>query len=130
MLILRERQIASGAPPELRLLLRLEAAHLLVSLGESVRAIDALRANLSEEPWHEATVEELAAVLDAEGKLAELRELLGEQAGRAEERGETARAAELWFRAAGVAQDKQRDALGAETSPRARRGARARGCRR
>ncbi len=115
LLILRERQIASGAPPELRLQLRLEAAHLLVSLGESVRAIDALRANLSEEPWHEATVEELAGVLDAEGKLTELRDLLGEQAGRAEERGDRARAAELWFRAAGVAQDKQRDALGAET---------------
>jgi tetratricopeptide (TPR) repeat protein len=115
LLILRERQIASGAPPELRLQLRLEAAHLLVSLGESVRAVDALRANLAEEPWHEATVEELASVLDAEGKLTELRELLGDQAARAEERGETARAAELWSRAAVVAQDKQRDALGAET---------------
>ncbi len=114
LLILRERQIASGAPPELRLQLRLEAAHLLVSLGESVRAVDALRANLAEEPWHPATVEELASVLEAEGKLAELRELLGDQAGRAEERGETARAAELWFRAAKVAQEKERDALGAE----------------
>jgi tetratricopeptide (TPR) repeat protein len=115
LLILRERQIASGAPKELRLELRLEAAALLVSLGEAVRAVASLRESLSEEPWHEATVEALAGVLESEGKLSELRELLGEQAGRAEERGETARAAELWARAAAVALDRQRDTLGAET---------------
>lgn len=115
LLILRERQIASGAPAPLRLELRLEAAHLLVSLGEAARATDALRANLSEEPWHEATVEALAGVLESEGKLPELRELLCDQAQRAEARGDTSRAADLWSRAAGVALDRQRDSLGAET---------------
>ncbi len=115
LLILRERQIASGAPAPLRLQLRLEAATLLISLGEAARADDALRANLSEEPRHEATVEALAGLLESERKLPELRELLCDQAQRAEERAETSRAADLWARAAGVALDGQRDSLGAET---------------
>jgi tetratricopeptide (TPR) repeat protein len=115
LLILRERQIAMGVSDAVRLELRLEAAKLLVSLGEAVRAIDALRANLVEQLGHEETVEALAGVFDVEGKLTELRSLLADQAQRAEDRGAATRAADLWSRTAVVASDKLRDSHLAET---------------
>ena len=115
LLILRERQIGASVEPTQRLQLRLEAASLLVSLGEVGRSLETLRANLLEEPGHEATIEALAGVLQAEGSLAGLRELLVEEAQRAQDRGATGKAAQLWLRAAGVARDGQHDPRGAET---------------
>jgi tetratricopeptide (TPR) repeat protein len=115
LLALRQRQIAAGVEPTERMLLRLEAARLLVSLGDIGRALETLGANLAEDATHEATVEALATVLEAEDKFIELRELLVDQARRAEEHGAAGRAAELWFHAACVARDRQDDARGAET---------------
>ncbi len=109
LLALRQRQVASSLDPAARIPLRLEVAELLVGLGESARAVEALHANLAEDPRGEATVEALASLLDREGKTGELRELLAGQAERAESTGATARAAELWSRAASLAEARLQD---------------------
>ncbi|HTB74892.1 MAG TPA: tetratricopeptide repeat protein [Polyangiaceae bacterium] len=110
LLSLRERQIASTQDPGARIELRLEAARLLVGLGESDGAADALHANLREAPGQQATVEALVALLDREGKSADLRALLVSEAELAESLGDGARAAELWSRAAVLAEERLRDA--------------------
>ncbi|HEX3769911.1 MAG TPA: tetratricopeptide repeat protein [Polyangiaceae bacterium] len=99
---LRLRQIASVTDVPQRIDLRLEAARLQTDLGEPTRAIETLRANLQEAEAnrHETTVEALAMLLDGQGRHAELRDLLADQAERAEAASQIARAAALWSRAA------------------------------
>ncbi len=111
LLALRERQIASTADVPQRIELRLEAARLLIEVGDSPRAIETLHANLREAnaERHETTVEALAVVLDREAKNADLRDLLASQAERAEEAGSTHRAAELWSRAAVLVGERMHD---------------------
>jgi tetratricopeptide (TPR) repeat protein len=114
LLALRERQVVASVDVARRIALRLEAARLLVVLGEGRRAVDTLRSSLTEDVRHEATVEALVGVLDADVRTQELRDLLAEQAQLAESAGEAPRAAELWFRAATVAEERLRDRDGAE----------------
>jgi len=114
LLRLRQRQVAAAQRPEGRIELRLAAARLHVELGETSRAQDVLRANLGEDPRHEPTVDALIAVLEAEGRLAELSELLADQAEHAEQQAAPARAAALWSRAASVAGARLGDREGAE----------------
>jgi tetratricopeptide (TPR) repeat protein len=114
LLALRERQVVASVDVSRRIELRLETAKLLVLLGEGRRAVDTLRSSLGENARHEATVEALVGVLDAEVRTQELRDLLAEQAQLAEAAGEAARAAELWYRAATVAEERLRDREGAE----------------
>jgi tetratricopeptide (TPR) repeat protein len=113
LLDLRERQIATAGDAA-RIGLRLEAARLMVELGQGSRAVEALRANLRHDPGHPPTVEALASVLDAEVRTGELRDLLKEQARLAEEAGDAARGAELWARAAAIAEERLRDSATAE----------------
>jgi golgin subfamily B member 1 len=114
LLDLRERQIAAAEEMAVRTPLRLEAARLLVDLGESGRAAEMLGANLAEDARHEKTVEALAAVLDAGGRTGELRDLLVDQAERAEATTDGARAAHLFWRAAVLAEEQLRDPGAAE----------------
>ncbi|HEX4447042.1 MAG TPA: tetratricopeptide repeat protein, partial [Polyangiaceae bacterium] len=110
LLALREGQIATTTVPGLRTVLRLEAAGLLVSLGEGARAAATLHANLRESERDEATVEALGTLLDREGKSTELRDLFAAQAQLAEMAGVKARAASLWARAAVLAEERLKDA--------------------
>ena len=114
LLALRQRQVVAAVDAAPRAELRLEAARLQVSLGDGASAVDTLSANLAEDPRHEATVAGLTALLDSEGRIAELRDLLADQAQRAEHAGAAPRAAELWSRAAKVAEDRLRDVHAAE----------------
>jgi tetratricopeptide (TPR) repeat protein len=109
LLQLRERQVVASGDVHERLALRLEAARLFVELGDPSRAAETLGANLRDEPRHEASVEALAAVLDADVRRRDLRDLLATQAQLAEDAGDTARAASLWARAAVVAEERLRD---------------------
>ncbi|MGD0530560.1 MAG: hypothetical protein ABSE49_35830, partial [Polyangiaceae bacterium] len=109
LLSLRERQVAVAGTPERRIALRLEAARLLVELGHGARAVETLRASLAESPRHDATVEALTSVLDAEVRTRELRDLLADQAAMAQEAGDTRRAANLWSRAASIAEERLKD---------------------
>ncbi len=109
LLSLRERQIAATEDAATRVSLRLEVARLLVGLGESHGAAAALHANLGEAPRQEATVEALVALLDRDGKSADLRDLLASQAELAGAEGDAARAAELWSRVAWLAEHRLGD---------------------
>jgi tetratricopeptide (TPR) repeat protein len=113
LLHLREREIATAAE-DARIALRLEAARLMVELGQAGRAVETLRTSLREAPRHAATVEALASVLDVEVRTRELRDLLTEQARLAESAGAVTRAAELWGRAAAIAEERLRDLETAE----------------
>ena len=111
LLELRQRQIASTGDAAHRLELRLEASRLLVELGDGSRAVETLHANLREAgaERHETTVEALAALLDEQAKSSDLRDLLANQAERAEAAGNAHRGAELWSRAATLAGDRLGD---------------------
>ncbi len=115
LLSLRERQIVATRDAAPRIALRLEAARLLVVLGDDRRAADTLRASLGENERDEATVEALIALLEREEGGTELRDLLVNQAELAEAAGESQRAAELWWRAAVVAEERLRDPDGSST---------------
>src|ERR1019366_6768824 len=115
LLSLRQRQVGTAVDPLQRAELRLEVAKLQASLGSGAGAVETLSTNLGEDPRHEPTVAALTILLDAEGRMPELRDLLADQAQRAEQAGEAPRAAELWFRAAKVAEQRLRDVHAAET---------------
>jgi tetratricopeptide (TPR) repeat protein len=104
LLRLRERQIEAAGSATERLALRLEAASLHDRLGEGESALGTLRASLTEDPRHEATVEALATLLEQQNGLKQLQELLAGQAQLCEAAGDTARAAGLWARAATLAE--------------------------
>ena len=113
LLLLRRRQVASTGDLAGRLDLRLEAAGLLTTLGEPEQAAQALRENLGDSPRHEPSVEMLAALLEGGGKASDLRDLLVDQAERAEAGGEPARAADLWSKAAAVSEAQLANAAAA-----------------
>jgi lipopolysaccharide biosynthesis regulator YciM len=108
LLALRRRELELPLAPERKLQVRLEVARLLGVLEDKGGRLDVLRANLSELPGHEASIQELSSVLESKGKNAELHELLSSQAKRLEE-GEPARAARLWGLAAKVAEERLSD---------------------
>ena len=114
LLELRERQVSAATDRARRIELRLELSRLLVVLDERRRAVDVLRTSLEEAARHEPTVEALAVVLEAEVRTRELRDLLADQARLAEGDSDRARAAALWSRAAALAEERLRDAAGAE----------------
>ncbi len=109
LLSLRERQVKASEDAAPRIGLRLESARLLGELGNPGRAAETLRASLAESPRHEATVEALIVLLDRQESGAELRDLLANQAELAEGAGESKRAAELWWRAAVLAEERLHD---------------------
>jgi tetratricopeptide (TPR) repeat protein len=115
LLSLRERQVSAARDSTARIALRLEAARMQGELGDGARAVETLRASLQESPRHEATVEALAAALDAATRTPELRDLLAEQAQLADDEGDTPRAAALWAQAARIAEERLRDLGAAET---------------
>ncbi len=108
LLALRRRELELPLAAERRLQVRLEVARLLGVLEEKGGRLDVLRANLTELPGHEASIQELSAVLEGKGKNAELHELLSSQAKRLEE-SEAPRAGRLWALAAKVAEERLND---------------------
>ena len=109
LLALKRKQIAAARSPSKRVDLRLEAAPLLVQLGDVVGCIRLLRESLDEDPRHAATVQELVTVLEKERRFTDLAELLATQATRAEKAEERPSAADLWARAARVAEENLAD---------------------
>ncbi len=109
LLALRRRQIASARSPAERSELRLAAAALLSQTGDSQGCVDTLRDNLLEHPRHTDTVFQLLSTLERGARHAELATLLAEQAELAEKDGEAVAAADLWARAAVVAEERLHD---------------------
>jgi len=106
LLALRQRQVAAADDVVERLGLRLQAAGLLTALREPGRAVETLRDSLLDSPRHEPTVESLVVLLEAPEKAQELRDLLVDQGERAEAAGDPGRAAQLWWRAAAIAEER------------------------
>src|SRR5690606_37859385 len=107
---LRRRELALVPPLERRLALRLDIAAVLGDLGGAPeQRLEALRANLDEQPGHAESVDALAQVLAGLERDEELATLLGEQAEAVARTGELSRAAALWARAGVVAEEKLGD---------------------
>ncbi|MFO0666146.1 MAG: tetratricopeptide repeat protein [Polyangiaceae bacterium] len=110
LLDLITRQIESTSSSAERAQLRLRAAHAAGALGDVERNVDILRATLSEERSHEATVTELARVLRTSGRATELEDLFQTQSEFAREDGRTDRTAAYLEQAADVASTLLEDA--------------------
>lgn len=104
LLALREKQISVAADSASRVDLRVDLALLLTEAGEIDRAIATLRKNLEENPLHGPSVDKLAELFEGRGDHAALASLWEDQAARREATRETQLAAELWRRAAIIAE--------------------------
>jgi len=109
LLTLRQIQLGLEADPEKKLDLRLELAKLVGIVEERGGRLDALRANLEDRPGHEASIEAIAQLLSSKAQHRQLADLLENQANRLETAGETPRAAKLWARYAGVAENDTKE---------------------
>ncbi|MBA3463683.1 MAG: hypothetical protein H0T46_27240, partial [Deltaproteobacteria bacterium] len=104
LLTLRQIQLGLETDPDRKLILRLELAKLVGIVEERGGRLDALKANLEEKPGHDASIDAVAELLSSKGQHRALADLLESQANRLETGGDTARAAKLWARYAGVAE--------------------------
>lgn len=122
LIAMRGRQVEVAESAASRVELRLDLALLLAAEGQLDKAITALRENLTEEAWHAASVDKLGELLAARGLFIELVELWESQAALAEAQASpadagdawgptegTSKAAELWNRAALLAEQKLDD---------------------
>ncbi|MDC3984289.1 tetratricopeptide repeat protein [Polyangium jinanense] len=109
LLTLRERQISVTDDVLARVDLRVDLAFLLVESGDADRAIGSLRKNLEESPSHAPTVDKLAELFGERGDHGALAALWEDQAARREADRDTAAAAELWRRAAIIAETRVGD---------------------
>jgi tetratricopeptide (TPR) repeat protein len=100
LLSLKRHELALERDAERQLGLRLEIAALLGELETRGGRLQVLQENLRARPGHAATLAALQALLAAQGRHAELAELLRKQAKQLARGGETERAAELVEQAA------------------------------
>jgi tetratricopeptide (TPR) repeat protein len=105
LLGLRQKELTVTHDPERRVAVRLEIASLVTEIEERGGRMEALRANLEERPGHEASLVALERLLGARRAHLELADLFASQADRLE--GE--RAAQLWRRAAALAEAELSD---------------------
>jgi tetratricopeptide (TPR) repeat protein len=109
LLALRRHELALAEGTEAKITLRLAIAELLGRAGDRAARLAVLRDNLADEPGHVRSLEELAALLEAEAEHADLATVFEQQAAELEARDEHARAAELWTRASTIAEGKLHD---------------------
>ncbi|MBK8259464.1 MAG: hypothetical protein IPK82_43260 [Polyangiaceae bacterium] len=115
---IRARQIDTIQDVRERVDLRLDLAERLVEQARTGAAIEVLRTSLSEQPGSESTLQALAKALEAESRFQELLELWESEAHRRETAGDLESAAQLWLRAATLAENGQKDVLRATRSYR------------
>lgn len=115
---IRSRQIDATDDPQARTSLRLDLAQRLAEAGRGDAAVLVLRTSLTESPGHEPTVTALGDALEADGRSAELAALWEQEAARREGLGDQAAAADLWTRAAEVAERRLREVVRAIRSYR------------
>jgi len=104
LLGLRQLQLGLEGDAARRLELRLDIARLVGLVEEQGGRLEALTANLDDQPGHDASVDAVAALLAGKGQHRALADLLEQQAQRLEAGGDPAKAARLWARFAGVAE--------------------------
>ncbi|HTL36291.1 MAG TPA: tetratricopeptide repeat protein, partial [Kofleriaceae bacterium] len=109
LLTLRQIQLGLETDAERKLDLRLELAKLVGIVEERGGRLDALRANLEDRPGHEASIDAIAHLLSSKAQHKQLADLLENQANRLEQMSEPQRAAKLWARYAGVAENDTKE---------------------
>ena len=109
LLSLRRHELALAGEPAAKIALRLSIAALLGRAGDGDARLAVLRDNLSDEPGHAQSLEELATLLEAGARHADLCALLEEQAALLEDGGAASRAADLWTRASEIAEARLHD---------------------
>ena len=111
LIAMRKRQVEVAESAASRVELRLDLGLLHADEGDLEEAIAALRENLTEDATHAASVDKLGEYLAARGLFGELVDLWESQAGLAEAQTPTgpSKAAELWTRAASLAEQKLSD---------------------
>ena len=109
LLGLRQLQLGLATDPARKLELRLDIARLVGIVEEKGGRLEALTANLADEPGHDASIEAVASFLAGKGQHKALADLLEEQSTRLEQGGDAARAARLWARFATVAERDTRE---------------------
>lgn len=109
LLGLRQLQLGLASDAARKLELRLDIARLVGIVEEKGGRLEALTANLADEPGHDASIEAVAGFLAGKGQHKALADLLEEQAARLESAGDPGKAAKLWARFAGVAERDTRE---------------------
>ncbi|HVV82915.1 MAG TPA: tetratricopeptide repeat protein [Kofleriaceae bacterium] len=109
LLGLRQLQLELEHDPQRRLALRLEVARLVGVVEEKGGRLEALQANLADQPGHDASIDAVAAYLAGKGQHKALADLLEDQAGKLEAAGDPAKAARLWARVATIAEHETRE---------------------
>jgi tetratricopeptide (TPR) repeat protein len=110
LLDLKKKLVGTAREADERLALRIEVAALEDGLGDVERAIAVLRENLDESARHDTTVKMLSSILAREERVTELEEFLAAQGELAESEGEKTKGAELFWRAAQVAENQLKQA--------------------
>lgn len=93
---LRHHELSRTQDPARKLELRLDIARLVGVIEQRGGRVEALRANLEEDPSHDPSLAALIAVLGSKASPDELATFLGEHAERLEKVGDKARAVRLW----------------------------------
>ncbi|MFW5875656.1 MAG: tetratricopeptide repeat protein, partial [Myxococcota bacterium] len=109
LLSLRRHELGATENVERRLELRLQIARLFVEMETQYGRIESLKANLDEQPGHDASLESLESFLGGQDRYGELIDIFAEQARRLEEQGEAGRAAGLYNKVAGWAEAQLED---------------------
>lgn len=109
LLGLRQLQLGLEQDAARRLELRLDIARLVGIVEEKGGRLEALTANLDDQPGHDASVDAVASYLAGKGQHKALADLLEVQATRLESGGDAPKAARLWSRFAGVAERDTRE---------------------
>ena len=108
LLGLRKIQLGLEPDPARRLELRLDIARLVGIVEEQGGRLEALLANLADQPGHAESIDAVAAMLAGKGQHKQLADLLEKQAATVEG-GDAPRAARLWARYAAIAERDTRE---------------------
>lgn len=103
LLVVRRRELSLTKNVSRRLELRLDLARVMGEIEARSGRHGALHDNLRESPGHAASIDALEALLRERSALPEVYELFTGQAAQVEALGDNERAAELWTRAASLA---------------------------
>lgn len=104
-LSLRRHQITLEQDSERRIALRLEIAELVGKVEEMGGRLDALLANLDDQPGHAPSLEALHSFLDTRSEHAQLADVLEKQAIRLQDAAQDTAAAGVWARLARIAEE-------------------------
>ena len=109
LMTLRRTELDLPESADNRLELRIEVCRLVGEVERAGGRLDLLNANLTDHPGHEATIDGLSALLAEKAQFEQLADMLEAQATKLEDLDETSRAADLWARAAAVAETRLTD---------------------